>query len=1080
MKKHNKVYYIVLTLLVLASLTAKAQNIFTNGDFESGASGNGFIVGGAGYSPASTPGTSVPGNYAFTSNPQSLNSTFITGGDHTTGTGKMMVVDGSTTFGLNFFWTAGSTGGAVLGFVVGKRYTFSYWIKSISNDVINTATQANINFFTAPGDIDPATIVPIILNSYAPLPASGWQKVSYEFTATDTSVLFRLYNTNLGSLGNDFAIDDMNVVCATPPTLIITNPSTVCIPTTVNLTLPAVTAGSDPGVLTYYTDSAATIILSNPNAVTTSNTYYIKNTSSLGCETIRPVTVTIAPTIAPPVVTTPINLCATNPTALLATPLPGNTLNWYGTAATGGTASSTATIPNATGTYFVSQINGVCESGRVAIQANLVANNGATILNLRCDSSQIPGISLSYNPPATVNNTVLFDWANNPSIPNSYNYSYSIQGGPPITGNRVPSNLVVTGLLPGQYVDLTLTSALRPCVPAQTIRCSVPCPLPLLKPDFPLITQIYCVGNTMPILNTTSPNGITGSWLPATISNAASGSYVFTPDPILSPCAESQTLNVTVNPIASPTFNALPVSVCQNSPSQALPTSSTNTPPIIGTWGPFASINTSSVGPTTYTFIPNSSQCVSSTPTTLNVTVNTNAIPTFNAIAPLCAGATPIPTLPTISKEGYTGTWLPTSITNTTSANYQFTPNASLYPCVPLPPPLFVTVTPNIVPTFAFSNTQCQGTGILFLPNTSTNTPPISGTWDNNIIDTSILNAYPRIFTPSSGSCVSATSYPRTITVYSTTTPTFTAISDFCFGTTPLPTLPPSNEGITGTWVPNTISNTLGITNYQFTPNTALFPCAPIPPPFSVNVLPSTTPTFSSSIPTDVCEGATVPDLPFESDDSPPITGSWSNLTGTVSEIDTSLVGTLAYTFTPDSGQCAIPISPINITVNPVSNLTNVSWTVTDAFTDNQIITVIATATGNYLYQLDSGPKQTSPVFENVSNGLHSVTVSDGNGCGIPITEDNILVIKHPKFFTPNGDNFNDTWKISGLGSNSDTLIYIYDRYGKLLKQIAADGPGWDGTYLGVPLPADDYWFTIDYNENSIIKKFKAHFSLKR
>ena len=75
----------------------------------------------------------------------------------------------------------------------------------------------------------------------------------------------------------------------------------------------------------------------------------------------------------------------------------------------------------------------------------------------------------------------------------------------------------------------------------------------------------------------------------------------------------------------------------------------------------------------------------------------------------------------------------------------------------------------------------------------------------------------------------------------------------------------------------------------------------------------------------------------------------------------------LPYTFIPDAGQCAITPTAINITVNPSDTLTSVSYIVTDAFEDNQIITVVATATGNYLYQLDSGPIQTSPIFENVS-----------------------------------------------------------------------------------------------------------------
>ncbi|MGL2966681.1 T9SS type B sorting domain-containing protein, partial [Flavobacterium sp. XGLA_31] len=58
--------------------------------------------------------------------------------------------------------------------------------------------------------------------------------------------------------------------------------------------------------------------------------------------------------------------------------------------------------------------------------------------------------------------------------------------------------------------------------------------------------------------------------------------------------------------------------------------------------------------------------------------------------------------------------------------------------------------------------------------------------------------------------------------------------------------------------------------------------------------------------------------------------------------------------------------------------------------------------------------------------------------------------------------------------------IYIFDRYGKLVKQISPTSPGWDGTMNGHFLPADDYWFTVDYLEQTTTKQFKAHFSLKR
>ncbi|MEK8180833.1 hypothetical protein WMW71_10830, partial [Flavobacterium buctense] len=92
------------------------------------------------------------------------------------------------------------------------------------------------------------------------------------------------------------------------PALVTNNPAPICAPLTIDLTLPAVTAGSNlqGGTLSYWTNSGATIPLNNPNAVSASGTYYIKVTTSANCSDIKPVTVTIIP-IIPIVINCPQN-----------------------------------------------------------------------------------------------------------------------------------------------------------------------------------------------------------------------------------------------------------------------------------------------------------------------------------------------------------------------------------------------------------------------------------------------------------------------------------------------------------------------------------------------------------------------------------------------------------------------------------------------------------------------------------------------------------------------------------------------------------------------------------------------------
>jgi gliding motility-associated-like protein len=147
--------------------------------------------------------------------------------------------------------------------------------------------------------------------------------------------------------------------------------------------------------------------------------------------------------------------------------------------------------------------------------------------------------------------------------------------------------------------------------------------------------------------------------------------------------------------------------------------------------------------------------------------------------------------------------------------------------------------------------------------------------------------------------------------------------------------------------------------------------------------------------------------------------------------------------------------------------------------TDVNSITVNTSGKGIYEYTLDApyGPFQISNLFENVAAGIHDIYIIDKNGCGT-ITKQ-VAVIGVPKFFTPNGDGYNDYWNVKGVNTsfNSKSIIYIFDRYGKLMKQILPSSQGWDGTINGEPLPADDYWFTVKLDDG---REAKGHFSLKR
>ena len=127
---------------------------------------------------------------------------------------------------------------------------------------------------------------------------------------------------------------------------------------------------------------------------------------------------------------------------------------------------------------------------------------------------------------------------------------------------------------------------------------------------------------------------------------------------------------------------------------------------------------------------------------------------------------------------------------------------------------------------------------------------------------------------------------------------------------------------------------------------------------------------------------------------------------------------------------------------------------------------------------------QDEPLFENLEGGIYTIIVNDKNGC-VPDATLQVSVLQFPKFFTPNGDGRNDTYRVKGANKTfyPNSSINIFNRYGKLVAQIPIDSQGWNGTYNGKKLSSDDYWYNITLipadNTKQIINK-TGNFSLLR
>ncbi|MEX0287886.1 MAG: T9SS type B sorting domain-containing protein [Flavobacteriaceae bacterium] len=154
-----------------------------------------------------------------------------------------------------------------------------------------------------------------------------------------------------------------------------------------------------------------------------------------------------------------------------------------------------------------------------------------------------------------------------------------------------------------------------------------------------------------------------------------------------------------------------------------------------------------------------------------------------------------------------------------------------------------------------------------------------------------------------------------------------------------------------------------------------------------------------------------------------------------------------------------------------------------DDLSDSNNVEFFVDGDGSYEYAINGGEFQDSSIFIDVPPGLNTVIINDKNGCGTtePIP---FLVVGYPKFFTPNGDGIHDAWNILGIETLTNPVVFIFDRYGKLLKQLDETTIGWDGTFNGRPMPSSDYWFRLEYERDEggtlVANTIRTHFSLVR
>lgn len=232
---------------------------------------------------------------------------------------------------------------------------------------------------------------------------------------------------------------------------------------------------------------------------------------------------------------------------------------------------------------------------------------------------------------------------------------------------------------------------------------------------------------------------------------------------------------------------------------------------------------------------------------------------------------------------------------------------------------------------------------------------------------------------------------------------------------------------------------------------------------------------------------------------SEPITASgadsyeWTPNLGTNGRVSHEEPGEKKYTVKAIAGECdATAVVTINVHELPeISSITPKS----EEETNDMVITMnYSKGQSPFEFSLDGVDfiEVQSGIWENAPIGWNVLYVKDEYEC-INFKEFYVepTPISPDKFFSPNGDNNHDEWKVRNLESYDSYIVEIFTRHGKRLyiKRVGSfntdgsnvDGSeftGWNGEYNGKPMPSDDYWYLITVED--IRKQYTGHFTLKR
>ena len=415
------------------------------------------------------------------------------------------------------------------------------------------------------------------------------------------------------------------------PTLLVTNPAPVCAPSTVDITAASVTAGSNlaGGTLSYWQDAATTVPLSNPNAISTSGTYYIRVGTSPVCYAVSPVVVTINTLPAATISYTGGPFCPTGTATVTQTGTAGGTYSAPAGVSINAATGSINLASSAVGTYTItySFTNGTCaNTATTSITINALPFATITYTSSPYCASGTANVTRTgtaggtYTAPAGVSinsSTGAINLAS--STPGTYTVTYSF------------SNGVCNGT--------TITSITITALPTATIAYAGS---PYCATGIATVTQTGTAGGTYSAPAGVVINAATGD---INLVTSTPGTYTITYSFTVGACSNTATTSITITALPTATIAYSGSPYCATGTATVTQTGTaggTYTAPagvsITATTG---AINLATSTPGTYTITYSFTSGACSNTATASITIT--ALPTATisyAGSPYCATGT--------------------------------------------------------------------------------------------------------------------------------------------------------------------------------------------------------------------------------------------------------------------------------------------------------------------------------------------------------------------------------------------------------------------------------------------------------